>query len=401
MTRALITKLFSAVARRFVNAWQSLQSYLIAAITEKSWLLDWVPQSRADAQSVMLVRLDVIGDFVLWLDSARAFRSLYPGRKLVLYANSTWAELATQLTHWDEVIAIDMVRLRGDELYRLQTFYRIHRRGFAIAIQATYSREYMGDMLTRASGATQRIGFAGDLSNILPEKKSTSDRWYTNLIQTDSAQIMELKRNAEFIRALGLSTFISDVPQIEPLLNLPEELKNSTPYAVIFPGASWEPKMWPPGKFSALINALCNRYGLTAVLCGGPAEQTLCDEVIELTGLGSAKNFAGRTKLTELVEVIRHARFVVANDTSAIHIAVATQTPSVCVLGGGHYGRFLPYAIETTVTRELPKISVHKMTCFHCNWNCIHTTHSQQTVPCIDNIAVEEVLVQCAAALRG
>jgi ADP-heptose:LPS heptosyltransferase len=401
MSQNLIRKFLSAVKHRVIKTYLLIQSFLIAVITDKYWLLDLVPKRRADIQSVMLIRLDVIGDFVLWLDSAKAYRRLFPNKKIVLYANSSWIELARQLTHWDEVVSIDMVQLREDELYRLRTFYKIHRRGFPIAIQPTYSREYMADMLTRSSGAEEIIGFDCDLSNILPAQKDISDRWYSRLIKTESEQRMELTRNADFIRSLGLKDFVSDVPKISPILELPAQLQINAPYIVIFPGASWVPKMWPSCNFAALIEALNTRYGLLCVLCGGSSEYELCSDVIAQSRQGSTLNFAGLTKLTELVEIIRNAQFLFANDTSAIHIAAAVQTPSVCVLGGGHYGRFLPYEIEDATSRKvMPRVSIHQMDCYHCNWSCIHTSSMNETVPCINNIAVQDVLTQYEVAIK-
>jgi len=114
--------------------------------------------------------------------------------------------------------------------------------------------------------------------------------------------------------------------------------------------------MWPASDFAALIKEIKTTTGIQPVLCGGPDEYELCQQVIKMSGLANVKNFAGKTKLSHLVEVIKHAQFVFANDTSAIHIAAATGTPSVCILGGGHYGRFLPYASEAKLeSLNLPK----------------------------------------------
>lgn len=402
MNQNLIRKLLSAIKLRVINTYLLIQSFLIAVITDKYWLLDWVPAGRADTQSIMLVRLDVIGDFVLWLDSARAYRRLFPDKKIVLYANSSWVELAIQLPHWDEVVSVDMVRLREDQLYRVQTFYRIRKRGFSVAIQPTYSREYMADMLTRSSCAKDKIGFDGDLSNILVSQKSISDCWYSRLIKTDGMQMMELTRNAAFVRSLGLIDFVSDIPRIKPLLSLSTNLQINTPYVVIFAGASWNPRRWSIENFALLIQILNDRYGLQCVLCGGPAEYELCRHILTHSHLNNVFNFAGMTKLTELVEVIRNAQFLFANETSAIHIAAAVDTPSVCLVGGGHYGRFLPYEIEQhDIHRLMPNVATHKMDCFNCNWQCVHIKDLDETVPCIKNITMQDVLAQYEAAIEN
>ena len=50
-------------------------------------------------------------------------------------------------------------------------------------------------------------------------------------------------------------------------------------------------------------------------------------------------------------------------ETSLAHIASALGVPQVIVLGGGHFGRFMPVH-RTTTAVILP------LECFACNWFC-------------------------------
>lgn len=395
----MFKKLLRAVGYRLKSFYFLIRTLFVTLCTEKAWLLDFIPASSKGKNSIMLVRLDVIGDFILWLDSAKAYRNIYPDKSIVLYANSSWAELAKQLNYWDEVISVDMPKLRANEIYRLKTFFNIRRKGFLRSIQQTYSREYMSDMLMRSSGAKIRIGYEGDLSNIQQEQKLISDHWYTQLIKAQKLSMMELKRNAEFVRALGFKSFISSVPEIPLNFNLQEKHKFNSPYIVVFPGASWVPKMWPADKFSLLIKKLKAEHNVKVVLCGSQSEYALCQKIIDESG-EDAENLSGATTLQELIEIIRKASLVVANDTSAIHIAAATQTNSICVLGGGHYGRFLPYQIEASDKLKLPQVQIHKMDCYDCNWNCRYIRSSNETVPCVANISVEQVYIACNKILK-
>ena len=56
----------------------------------------WRRQSPQQNQLelVLLIRQDAIGDFVIWLDTAKEFRYLYPSEKykIVLLGNSLWAD---------------------------------------------------------------------------------------------------------------------------------------------------------------------------------------------------------------------------------------------------------------------------------------------------------------------
>ena len=140
------------------------------------------------------------------------------------------------------------------------------------------------------------------------------------------------------------------------------------PYFIIFPGASFPGKLWPVERFGEVLLKLNGLNSGIAVLCGSRQERALCARIIDSSGT-EALNLAGKTTLPELVEVIRRAKFLVGSDTSAVHIAAAVGTPSVCILGGGHYGRFLPYVVDSD-EQIAPVPVVHRMDCFGCNWQC-------------------------------
>ena len=358
-----------------------------------------MPQWSNHSNAVLIIRLDGIGDFILWLDSAKEYRKIFPDKKIVLLANTMWAGLAECLPYWDEIIPIERNRLSDDLIYRYKFFNKIRKRRFQIAIHPAFSREYLiGDSLIRMSGAIQKIGVRGHMNQSYRKEqdKSVSDAWYTKLIPGDKAPMMELKRNAEFIRGLGVKDFESHVPKIEKLLDLPPSLKIAKPYCVIFPGAGWKSRMWPSAKYAELIRRISASSKWQVVLCGGHDEKIICERIIELSER-NAVNLAGKTSLVELVEIIRNANLVVGNETSAIHIAAATDTPAVCILGGGHFERFLPYSPEITSYAALPVAVFKKMDCYGCDWKCIYPSKQDNPTPlCIDAIDVKQVEKACA-----
>ena len=365
-------------------------------LTERYWLMDYLPRLRSKCGGVMLVRLDLIGDFIIWLDAAKEFRALYPEQRIVLFANATWANVAERLPYWDEVVSIDVPRLRTDDWYRLCVLLQIQRRHFDIAIQPTYSREYVGDLCVRAANFAQRIAHIGDDNNIQPVLKAKSDAWYTNVVPEKISTIVELTHNANLIRHLGKSEFKSRMPRIGRLEDLPRTLKIDAPYCLIAPGASWTPKMWPASNFGHLAQQISQELKLTIVLCGTSAEKKICDQVASSTG-ATVVNLAGKTTLIEMIELIRSAQLVIANDSAAIHIAAATNTPAVCILGGGHFGRFLPYQPEISQnSSSLPKIAFNKMDCYGCRWTCQYLeSQSSGVVPCISQVDPSIVLKSC------
>lgn len=344
---------------------------------------------------ILILKLDAIGDFVLWLDMAKELRALFPAgtHEIVLLGNRAWVSLAEKLPYFDEVWPLDRPRFVRDIGYRYRMLRRVRTAGFRTILHPSFSREFLqGDSIVRFSGAPERIGSKGDCSNIRPSLKRISDRWYTRLVPATSAPLMELERNAEFLRGLGLHDFRANIPAWpvptgpSPLLSAPEEAR----YYVLFPGSLVAMKQWPVDQFAEVARRVHRDTGWTGVVCGGPGERELGERLLLLSGV-PMKNLAGETSLPDLVDVIAGARLLVGNDTSGVHIAASVSIPSVCILGGGHYGRFLPYRLEVETSRPLPIVVAHRMECYQCNWECIHRPSKGEPAPCIRDIPADAV----------
>ena len=368
-------------------------------LLDEQWLIDHCPSGRADVKSVLLVRLDLIGDYVLWLDSARAYRDIYPNQKIVLCANSIWSSLAKQEPWWDEVLDVDVNRLRFDKTYCLGLMLNLRWRGFGVVIQPTFSREFAVDRLVRATGAAHRIGQVGDANNLTVADKTITDTWYTDLMRVGDPTAMELSKNAHFVRNLGATSFRSSVGRLQsPRLASPL-IDAKTPYILISPGASWLPKAWPAANFAQLADELFTQYGLPVVLCGSSADQALCERIVQIAK-APLQNLAGKTSLTELLDLTAGARLVVSNDSGNIHLAAALRIPSVCILGGGHSARFMPYVVENSDACVLPLVAVQPMDCFGCHWRCQYKTEPNTAVPCVANITLSQVREKCQSVLQ-
>lgn len=364
--------------------------YSLTYLLDTLLLLHLRAKNTATKKQVLIIRFDVIGDFVLWLDAAKDMRMLYPAdtHRITLLANNVWAPLAESLPYFDEVWTIEKQNFYKNLQYRWQQLLKVRRASFDIAIQPTFSREFLfGDSVIRISGAKERIGSAGDCTHLRPWLKPISDHWYTKLIPATSKPLMELERNAEFIRGLGLIDFTATLPQLP--ISRTSRIKSAN-YFVISPGSFIQYKQWDISRFREIARRLHRSTGWLVVVCGGPSDKSLGIEFAREANFPLI-NLVGTTSLLELVAVINDASMVIANDTSAIHIAAAVSTPSICILGGGHYGRFLPYKIEIETDRPLPMAVFHKMDCFCCNWQCMFDVPAGASMPCIDKITVEDV----------
>jgi len=350
---------------------------------------------------VLVVRVDAIGDFTLWLDSARSLRRLYPPNRyhITLVGNLLWAALARELPDFNEVWGIDRRSFALDPLYRYGILRRIALGGFSLALHPTFARDFLwGDALIHASGANSRIGFSGNMDLLTPLGSRLSDRWYTTLVETAKTPMMELQRNAQFMRALGLTSFRAGIPSLRARMPLPRELRGRDFY-VLCPGASGARKRWRTENFAEIATRIFASTGWLGVICGSPNEAALARRLRAATTV-PLEDFTGRTTIGGLAAILAGSRFVLGNDTGMVHMAAAVGTDSVCIVGGGQDGRFFPYETETHDGVHFPQPVIHPMPCFGCNWRCIYRVADRAVLPCIANVSIEAVWQRTIAILE-
>lgn len=347
--------------------------------------------------TVVIVKLDQIGDFILWLDSARRYRNLFLGKRLVLFAHAGWAALAKNEDIVDEVVPVDPGRFMKDVGYRRAIELDVYERGAEICIHPVYSRHFAtGDRLVRTANAPKSIGFYGDLSNQTSWQRAISNRWYTNLVENVPSNQMELLKHARFVRCLGAKDYLANIARLRTF----EPLVKTERLLVVFPGASWYGKIWSVTSFAEVLEIMHRELDISVAIGGSAAEVSTADELAGLLSF-EVRNLAGKTDLAGMAQLIKSAQLVFGNDSAAIHVAAALGVPSVCILGGGHFGRFLPYQVEAPVQERgpAPNVVKHAMTCYECDWMCRFVLLKKAPFPCVLGVQVEQVVAACRASL--
>jgi ADP-heptose:LPS heptosyltransferase len=117
----------------------------------------------------------------------------------------------------------------------------------------------------------------------------------------------------------------------------------------------------------AALAPVCKQHGFSVLALGGVAgrEREVNRNVVDTLRKHGipALNFSGRLQLAESAALLANCRLAAGVETSLAHIVCALSVPNVIVLGGGHFGRFMPYSPKTTAVC-LP------LECFNCDWGC-------------------------------
>ena len=365
-----------------------LASYLYLVLDSIIEIL--LPKLRPDPTRICLIRTDHIGDFLLWYGQAEFLRSKYPrGKfKIIFLCNDSYAELLKFDKTFDEIWPINRKRFVNSFLYRFITAKKIRNGSFGVSINPIYSRElFRSDALIKFSGSIEKIGFCGDNNNIHQKIKRITNRFYTQLIDIDVAIKNELEINNAFTKALGIKSTAKLAPVDYNKTQLNDKLKDVM-YFVIAPGASLRGRVWPAFYFTELIQIVAKTFKLKVVILGALSDTKISQEITKNLAV-PALNFTGSTNLLEAFKIISEAEFLITSESAAAHIGPITNTPTICLSGGGHFDRFICYE---KFFPNLPfRQAYYKMDCYGCNWDCIYNIKSCDSLPCIKNIEVRKV----------
>ena len=302
------------------------------------------------AKSVLIIRGDAIGDFVLFMPALKELCRAYPDSRISLVVCQEVAGLANTNTPVHDVIPFDRRRYRRSIVYRLALIRHLRRLQFSVAINPIYSREPSTDEILCCCGAQERIAFWGDANNITVSLKEANNAYYTRIIPSRSGVIAELGRNQEFVEKLTGRKPCDEESQ--PRISLSDvQLQDARRLlmsegvdpevdrlVVLFPGASNAIKMWPAERFAILANRITETFK-ARILIAGTSSDFETQEAVSLKTSVPVVRLVGRTDLLQLAAILKYSAIYVGNDTGPLHLAIAVGTPTICILGGGHFGR--------------------------------------------------------------
>jgi ADP-heptose:LPS heptosyltransferase len=340
-----------------------------------------------------ILRTDNIGDFVLFAPSLKYIRDEFKDFQITLILKDTIVGLADDCPYVDRIISFDYKKYRRNLYYKCRFLLGLSRENFDICLYSAYSRERIGDEMVLWTAANQKIAWDSEAINLTPAEKVRGDRIYTTLFKIDCVQKKhEVERNREFLQNLKIQVdgfepevWVSDNDREKSRNFLMKNgLDRKRPIAIL-PGAMHERRKWGAPNFNRLIDRLVEVDKEAFILIIGIADE---NAGLDCHG-GNIIDLCGRTNLKELPGLFERCSVVIGNETGTLHLAIASGAPTVCILGGGHFGRFMPYSDPRN-----HKFVYKKMDCFNCNWRCRYSF-----TKCIREINVEDVFSEVKKVL--
>src|SRR5262249_42925890 len=103
-------------------------------------------------------------------------------------------------------------------------------------------------------------------------------------------------------------------------------------------------RQWPAEKYAQVATYILQQKKLRIAICGSRQDKSLGTAIMAKISDENITDLTGETNLIELTHLLSAAKLLIANDTSAVHLAVAADTEHILAISSGnHFGRFLPY----------------------------------------------------------
>ena len=299
------------------------------------------------AKSLLIVKLDEIGDYILFRNLLKYFKSepKYADYNLSLCGNIEWKNIFDFLDNEniDSVIWIAKRKFSKNLFYRIKTLTILAGNKYDVIINCSLSRNYfIDDEIVKTLEADSKIGSVTDLSNQFNWQKKISDKYYSELISISNEYVFEFQRNKIFVSKI-LGTKISEkIPSINKTNITQSDLINKK-YVAFSLGGKNIYKIWDTRNFIAVANHIKNKYKLDLVLLGAKADEKYSKEFEKYFEDKNVFNFVSKTTLVEALNILSNADIFISNDSGLAHIAAALNTKVIVVANGTHLGRFFPY----------------------------------------------------------
>jgi ADP-heptose:LPS heptosyltransferase len=395
-----------------------LKTYLVQGFVKVLLFLTKDNNKKEYSNRILIIDTQAIGDLVVATSTLKHYQNAFSDKKIDILIRENTGMKKLLLPYCDQVITVNYDAYKRNPLYTYGFIKKIQTIKYEMVIVHDHAIvEIEAKELALYSKAKQTIMYEGFLlqetkpinrymelhcqyvrKNILPKFTKTissfdriSNKEIANVIehyQYFYEQITQRKEN-----------------EYETLLKIPEDDQmwrreqfkkrgiEKKKYAVFTVGSSSKWKNWPVQRFEEIAQ-YCQKKEIVIVVTGSGADQEIVKK-LKIASKNIVWDSTGQTTIAQSAAIIQDALFLVSNDTSSVHIAVALKTPCVCVVGTGQLGNISLYGHP-----DIHKWIYKKGDCYLDNWRCTSGLSDNEIAPCINAVSTEMVIDQLEKLLQ-
>ena len=313
----------------------------------KSWLaskyINLLGNRDHTFNSILIIKLDEIGDLVTALPVFYALHKHYPQAQQTLVCKSFNTVF---FEHIDYVQCVTVFEKVKNNHYDLIVDLRGNKEtlSYALGVKPKYR-------LDRGSIRLKNKFFGGQKNEIDTNLEVIAPLTGANVDASNS--IIVSHKNRETVTQY-----------------LSKHAVNK--YIIIHLGARDAARRWPIDRFAAIIDYLNEAFALPCLLVGGPEDYELNQHC--LSHVISKKNFnvVGEFNLLEYAALCQISSLFIGNESGPLHIAAAINTPNIALFGPGVKAVFYPKNKQSIVhhyflSKGHKQQTIENSTIFHIN----------------------------------
>ena len=270
---------------------------------------------------LLVVRLGSLGDLVHTLPAVSAIRRTFPRLEIDWLVDAVHQDFLALVPILTSVVTLTAPTARG----WLDVRRRLRARQYDAALD--FQGLVKSAALSRLSGARRVMGF--DRASL--REPVAAFLYGERVVVGPGGHVIQ--KNLRLAAAVGARSTTIEFPlrPIDSAAFAAVQAEDTSPFALLNPGAAWPNKRWPTDRFGRLAAWLRDQHGLRSIALWGPGEEELARAIVSASS--GAATEAPRTQLTDLVALSRAAKLLVSGDTGPTHIAAAVGTPVVALFG--------------------------------------------------------------------
>lgn len=329
------------------------------------------------------------GDGVIWLNSAKELRNIYPKDKyeITLICQKGIHTLYENEKIFDEVLPYNLTKSTFNIKTRFNLFKILRKEYYDIVLDPIGVYECTTNVfMSRALCSKKKVTLLDVTLKSRMCPLWMSNRIYDEIVKITKPHLSLIDYYYELIRYLGNSKIET---KYYPLSDVKLSIKLPKKFVIFFPSASTQLKRWPIERYAEIAHRFYSKTKLPIVLCGTKDDLNSLNEFKDKIKDIPSVDIIGKTTLLEFIQVVKKASYVITNDTSTYHIAVINQIPVAIITGGYTYDRYVTYKFKNSNKYKKPYVIVNKMDCFNCDNKCKKLKSKDATWPCLNAVTTE------------
>lgn len=329
-----------------------------------------------EINAILIVELFKVGDLLVATPIIRAIQNKYPCAQIDVLVLPTTGDVLEGNKNINEVIRYNSFK---------SILYTLRKNKYDLGI-LLHPGSFKISLLLLLAGIRYRVGVSKTGISygkgfFLNKKIKPHNRWKH-----------KIEDNFDVVRSLGITPQDTQIDvvvtnaarkKIDSLLKSTQRTAKKAIVCIHAP-SSHESQRWLPERFADLSDKLSEKYQCQIIFTGLEKEREYVNSIVaQIKNNDAVQNLAGRTNFGELAALLEKARLLITIDTSALHLASATKTPTIAL-----FGPTIPYFWGPSYPRST-YIWKEKVVCVGCRrYSCIYNKNYE----CMRSITVNDVL---------